>query len=199
MQSIELEDHAWRGPSVRRRLIQTVLPLIFCAVPALAALLIAAALPAQARNFYLERLTPLDLLILALGGSIFVVQMLLGWTALQWRGGNFDERPDRWLSNLAQAAEWFPLLGLIGTVAGILQTFSSIKGPTPPAQIIQLYAPAITATGSGLFMALINILPSWVVLLGRDIIRSLGGDAPPPDAFSDSRIAETPRGETARR
>jgi hypothetical protein len=170
---------------VRRLLIQTVLPLVFCTVPALAAVLIAAALPAQARNFYLERLTPLDGLILGLGGSIFLVQMLLAWTALQWRGGNFNERPDRWLSNLAQAAEWFPLLGLIGTVAGILQTFSSIKGPTPPAQIIQLYAPAITATGSGLFMALINILPSWVVLLGRDIIRSLGGDAPAPDALAD--------------
>jgi hypothetical protein len=163
---------------VRRRLIQTVLPLVFCSVPALAAFLIAAALPGQARNLYLERLTNLDALILGLGCSIFVVQMLLSWTALQWRGHNFDERPDRWLSNLAQAAEWFPLLGLIGTVAGILQTFSSIKGPTPPAQIIQLYAPAITATGSGLFMALINILPSWVVLLGRDIIRSLGGEAP---------------------
>ncbi len=169
---------------MRRRLIQTVLPLVFCAVPALAAALIAAALPAKARNFYLERLTPLDGLILGLGGAIFLVQMLLAWTALQWRGGSFDERPDRWLSNWAQAAEWFPLLGLIGTVAGILQTFSSIKGPTPPAQIIQLYAPAITATGSGLFMALINILPSWVVLLGRDIIRSLGGDAPPPDALA---------------
>lgn len=169
---------------MRRSLIQTVLPLVFCLVPALAAVLIAVSLPAQARNFYLERLTPLDGLILGLGGSIFFVQMILAWTALQWRGGNFDERPDRWLSNLAQAAEWFPLLGLIGTVAGILQTFSAIKGPTPPAQIIQLYAPAITATGSGLFMALINILPSWVVLLGRDIIRSLGGDAPPSDALA---------------
>ncbi|HEY7327280.1 MAG TPA: MotA/TolQ/ExbB proton channel family protein [Gemmataceae bacterium] len=164
---------------MRRRLIQTVLPLVFCLAPALATFLIAAALPRQARNFYLERLTALDGLILGLGGTLFVAQMFLAWTALQWRGSNFDERPDRWLSNLAQAAEWFPLLGLIGTVAGILQTFSSIKGPTPPAQIIQLYAPAITATGSGLFMALINILPSWVVLLGRDIIRSLGGEAPP--------------------
>jgi hypothetical protein len=171
---------------VRRRLIQTVLPFVFCLVPALAAFLIAAALPGQARNFYLERLTMLDGLILGLGCTIFVVQMLLAWTALQWRGRDFDERPDRWLSNLAQAAEWFPLLGLIGTVAGILQTFSSIKGPTPPAQIIQLYAPAITATGSGLFMALINILPSWVVLLGRDIIRSLGGEAPPVDDYAVS-------------
>jgi hypothetical protein len=164
---------------VRRRLIQTVLPLLFCLAPALATFLIVAALPHQARNFYLDRLSPLDGLILGLGSSIFVAQMMLAWTALQWRGRSFDERPDRWLSNLAQAAEWFPLLGLIGTVAGILQTFSSIKGPTAPAQIIQLYAPAITATGSGLFMALINILPSWVVLLGRDIIRSLGGETPP--------------------
>jgi hypothetical protein len=189
---------------VRRLLIQTVLPFVFCAVPALAALLIAASLPAQARNFYLERLTSLDGLILTLGGTIFVVQMLLAWSALRWRGGSFDERPDRWLSNLAQAAEWFPLLGLIGTVAGILQTFSSIKGPTPPAQIIQLYAPAITATGSGLFMALINILPSWVVLLGRDVIRSLGGDSPPPDAldadvYRPTDVTANPKTDVARR
>ncbi len=186
---------------MRRLLIQTVLPLIFCAVPALSAILIAMALPTQARNFYLERLTPLDGLILALGGSIFVVQTLLSWTALRWRGRDFDERPDRWLSNLAQAAEWFPLLGLIGTVAGILQTFSSIKGPTPPAQIIQLYAPAITATGSGLFMALINILPSWVVLLGRDIIRSLGGEAPVSEeySFSNHKDTETQREDHAKR
>jgi hypothetical protein len=169
---------------VRRRLIQTVLPFVFCLVPALSAFLIAAALPGAARHFYLERLTPLDGLILGLGGTIFLAQMLLAWSALQWRGTAFDERPDRWLSNLAQAAEWFPLLGLIGTVAGILQTFSAIKGPTPPATIIQLYAPAITATGSGLFMALINILPSWVVLLGRDIIRSLAGEVPPSDTYS---------------
>ena len=40
---------------------------------------------------------------------------------------------------------------------------------------MRLYAPAITATGSGLLMALINILPSWVVLLGRQLILALGG------------------------
>ena len=47
------------------------------------------------------------------------------------------------------------------------------------AEIIRKYAPAITATGSGLFMALMNILPTWVVGLGRDMIRSLAGGAPP--------------------
>jgi hypothetical protein len=162
---------------VRRLLILNVLPLVFGLVPLLAAGVIAAALPAKAREFYLDHLTPLDGIILGLGAFLFVLQLLLTWRALQWRGTSFDERPDGWLSNLAQAAEWFPLLGLIGTVAGILQTFSSISGPTPPERIILLYAPAITATGSGLFAALINILPSWVVLVGRDLIRTLGGAA----------------------
>jgi hypothetical protein len=166
---------------VRRALIRNVLPLTFCAVPVLAAVVIAAALPADARAFYLERLTALDYLILGLGGILFAVQIVLTWAALRWRGASFDERPDQWLSNLAQAAEWFPLLGLIGTVAAILQTFSGITGPVPPERIIQLYAPAITATGSGLLMALLNILPSWVVLLGRQLIQALGGGEPAHD------------------
>jgi hypothetical protein len=162
---------------VRRTLIQSVLPLNFCLVPLLAAFLIVVAIPPAARTYYQERIadSPMDWLILGLGTVLFVVQMALSWRALQWRATGFDERPDRWLSNLAQAAEWFPLLGLLGTVAGILQTFVSIRGPEPPATIIRLYAPAITATGSGLFMALINILPTWVVLFGRELILTLGG------------------------
>jgi len=179
---------------VRRFLIQTVLPLFFCAVPLAAAALVALALPREARNFYLAHLTALDGIILGLGATLFLVQMLLGWRALHWRGSRFDERPDPWLTNLAQAAEWFPLLGLIGTVAGILQTFSSIHGPTPPDQIINLYAPAITATGSGLFMALINILPSWVVLIGRDLIRALGGELTAAARPAAGPSAYTPAG-----
>ncbi len=190
---------------MRRLLILTVLPLTFCAVPLLAAGVIAAALPAQARTFYLEHLTSLDGIILGLGAVLFVVQILLAWRAMQWRVASFDERPDGWLTNLAQAAEWFPLLGLIGTVAGILQTFSSINGPTPPERIIMLYAPAITATGSGLFMALINILPTWVVLVGRDLIRTLGGDVPEDTGATayPERVPETgpdrPRTDAVRR
>jgi hypothetical protein len=154
-------------------------------IPLLAGCLIAVALPATATDYYLRRVrsSPIDWLILSLGALLFVAQMYLAWRALQWRGTGFDERPDRWLSNLAQAAEWFPLLGLLGTVAGILQTFSSITGQVAPERIIQLYSPAITATGSGLFMALINIMPTWVVLVSRELLLSLGGgeagEAPP--------------------
>jgi hypothetical protein len=170
---------------VRRTLIQRVLPFIFCSIPLLAGCLIAVALPQAAKDYYLRqiRTSAIDWLILGLGAVLFVAQMILAWRALQWRGTGFDERPDRWLSNLAQAAEWFPLLGLLGTVAGILQTFSSITGQVAPERIIQLYSPAITATGSGLFMALINIMPTWVVLVSRELLLSLGGgeagEAPP--------------------
>ena len=165
---------------MRRALIQFVLPLTFCLVPFVAAVLIVVALPHQARDYYLLRVrsSPMDWLILGLGAALFVVQMVLTWWALRWRGTGFDERPDRWLSHLAQAAEWFPLLGLLGTVAGILQTFSQMTGQVDPATVIRLYAPAITATGSGLFMALVNILPSWMVILGRDLILSLAGGEP---------------------
>ena len=160
---------------MRHFLIRVILPLFFCVVPFLAALLIAAALPPQARNFYLTHLVPIDLLILALGTGLFAIQTLCAFQALQWENKGFNERPDRWLTTLAQASEWFPLLGLIGTVAGILQTFAGITGAMEPAEIINRYAPAITATGSGLLMALLNILPGWVVLLGRQLIQALGG------------------------
>ena len=169
--------------------IRLLLPLFFCVIPILA--VVAAAVPPSRVQFY-DRLiehnaegqiigpnreSGMDWLILTLGTILFVSQMLLAWRALQWRGTSFDESGDRWLSNLAQAAEWFPMLGLIGTVAGIMQTFSSMRPGTPPAEIIRLYAPAITATGSGLFMALFNLLPAWIVLLGREVISSLGGAA----------------------
>jgi hypothetical protein len=176
---------------VRSALIRTLLPLVFCAIPPLAAGLIAAALPPAAREFYVDHITHLDELIIGLGLTLFVSQTLLALQALRWRSTGFDERPDGWLSNLAQAAEWFPLLGLIGTVAGILQTFSQVREGTAPGKIIQLYAPAITATGSGLFMALINILPTWIVLVGRDVIRALSGGPRPSD--DDPDVGKTAR------
>jgi hypothetical protein len=167
---------------VRRRLIRSVLPLIFCALPFLAAGAVAAAIEPAALNFYKSHITWMDILILGLGATLFVTQMLLAWLALHWRETSFDERFDGWLSHLAQSAEWFPLLGLLGTVAAILQTFDRVIDFSPP-EIIRSYAPAITATGSGLFMALVNILPTWLVPVGRDLIAALGGSdevASPP-------------------
>ena len=183
---------------MRRALIRTLLPLLFCTLPILAAALIATSLPVDARSFYLHHLktSSLDQLILTFGSVLFLTQLLVAWRALRWRGISFDERFDGWLSNLAQAAEWFPLLGLIGTVAGIMQTFDSFRGKDQVAQaeVIAKYAPAITATCSGLLMALINILPTWVVLVGRDVIRTLGGGSAPPKVVAEPLRAETRQG-----
>jgi hypothetical protein len=171
---------------VRRALIQVVLPVVFVLVPPLVGAVVAVAIPNAAMRDYLTRIhnSPIDWVILGFGAVLFALQTGLSWRALQWQGEGFDERPDRWLSNLAQAAEWFPLMGLLGTVAAILQTFSSITGTVTPQEIISKYAPAITATGSGLFMALVNILPTWVVGVGRDVILALGGGPPSSDATS---------------
>jgi len=165
---------------VRWLIIQVILPFCFCLVPLLAAGLVAVAIPRDAMSFYIGHVSTMDALILGLGSLLFVVQMLLCWRALKWQGSGFNEGPDRWVTNLSQAAEWFPMLGLLGTVGGILQTFSSVHGSVQPHEIIERYAPAMTATGSGLFMALVNILPPWMVLLGRDLILALGGGTTPP-------------------
>jgi len=156
-------------------LISFVLPALFCLVPFAAAGMVAVCIPTDAMNFFLGHISAMDAFILGLGALLFVAQMVFCWRSLRWRGTGFDHGLDRWVNHLAQAAEWFPMLGLIGTVGGILQTFASITGPIQPHQIIERYAPAITATGAGLFMAFVNILPPWVVILGRDIILSLGG------------------------
>ena len=160
---------------MRRLLIRFVLPALFCSLPILATAVVILALPPDALRFFRENIHAMDQLILGLGTTLFVLQMIFCWRALRWTGDGFDEGSDRWITHLAQAAEWFPMLGLLGTVGGILQTFSSISGPVSPQVIITKYAPAVTATGAGLLMAFINILPSWIVITGRDLINNLGG------------------------
>jgi hypothetical protein len=169
---------------VRRLWIHHVLPVVFAAIPVLAAALLFAAVPPDARHHYLDRVrtSPIDWIIIGLGFTLFITQVGLSWKALRWQETDFDLRTDRWLSHLAQGAEWFPLLGLIGTVIAILQTFTSIRPGVTPQDIITAYGPAITATGGGLYMAFINILPVWIVSVGRDLIRSLAGFAPVPPA-----------------
>lgn len=162
---------------MRRFVIRQVLPFLFCLLPLAGAVLILLATPAQALQFYLLclRTSYLDWFILAVGLTFFVLQLLLAFRALRWHERGFDEGGDSVLQRLQQAADWFPLLGLFGTVAGILQTFAAIgmEESVPQREIIRLYAPALTATGSGLLMAFLNIIPLWLVATGRSVILSL--------------------------
>ncbi len=165
---------------MRRFLIRELLPLLLCALPVAGGVLVVAAVPRRALEFYLQSITTsyLDWIILALGGGFFLIQLLLAGRALRWHGPGFDQRPDPWIQRFYQAAEWFPLLGLFGTVAGILQTFGAVgaRGTLQQQEIIHLYAPALTTTASGLLMALLNIVPLWLVAVGRGLILSLSAD-----------------------
>jgi hypothetical protein len=162
---------------VRRLVIRELLPLLFCLVPIAGIVLVVAAVPERALRFYWVSIQEsyLDWIILGLGLAFAVLQLALARRALRWQERSFDSRPEQLLQRLHQAAEWFPLLGLFGTVAGILQTFGEIgaREAVPQQDIIRLYAPALTTTGSGLLMALFNLLPLWLVGVGRGLILAL--------------------------
>jgi hypothetical protein len=162
---------------VRVWLIRQFLPLILTLLPVAGGVVMVFAVPQGARDFYLQYLRDsyLDWVILGLGTLFWVCQ--LWWTrkALQWQSQSFDERYDTWLQGMYQAAEWFPLLGLFGTVTAILQTFGkiSLQEAITQREIVGMYAPALTTTTSGLLMAFLNILPAWLVKQGRRLILSL--------------------------
>ncbi|HZZ82404.1 MAG TPA: MotA/TolQ/ExbB proton channel family protein [Gemmataceae bacterium] len=160
---------------MRTLFIRGILPIVFCIVPFLAAALVVLCIPRVALAFFVDHIGLMEILIIGGGVSLFLVQMAVSWLALVKRGTTSEAAVDRWLTNLAQAAEWFPMLGLIGTVAGILEAFATHTGSAIQPRLI---APAITATGAGLLMALINILPSWIVILGGDMIMLLSGKKP---------------------
>jgi MotA/TolQ/ExbB proton channel family len=162
---------------VRTILIRGILPIVFCFVPFLALALILLCIPRVAISFFAEHFGMMEVLILGGGILLFVAQMLIAWFALVYRGTTSEAALDRWLSHLAQAAEWFPMLGLIGTVAGILEAFATHTGSAIQPKVI---APAITATGAGLLMALVNIFPTYIVILGGDLIMMLSGQKPKP-------------------
>lgn len=162
---------------MRTLFIRGLLPIVFCFVPFLALALILLCIPRVAIEYFAKNFGNMEMLILGGGVLLFLVQMLIAWLALVYRGTPSEAALDRWLSHLAQAAEWFPMLGLIGTVAGILDAFAAHTGSAIQPRAI---APAITATGAGLLMALINIFPSYIVILGGDLIMMLSGRKPKP-------------------
>ena len=149
---------------MRRLQIRTVLPFFFCLVPFLAAAVVLLAIPRAAMKFFLGHVGSMDVLILSIGAVLFAMQMMLCWRALRWQAAGFDEGADRWIMHLAQAAEWFPMLGLLGTVGGILQTFSDSVGNRTVSPQDDHHATTRwrssprSRKAAGLFMAFINIL-----------------------------------------
>src|SRR4051812_1892356 len=88
----------------RSTMIRFVLPLFFCLLPILAAGVVVYSIPEAALSFFTKNISKMDALILGLGMLLFIPQMLLCWRALRWQTTGFDERADRWITHLAQAA-----------------------------------------------------------------------------------------------
>jgi len=133
----------------RRFLAVWCLPLLLAVLPAASSFAVVASLPTAAYDFYLERITRLDQLILALGASLFTMQTLFAWRALTWKKHGFDESPDTWINHLSQAAEWFPLLGLLGTVAGIPRLSAPSAGPFHQSESSSFTDPRSQRRGAG--------------------------------------------------
>ena len=118
-------------------LVRGLLPLIFALGPWVMTFCLLIAIPADAREFYSLHLTRLDWIILGFGAGLFLWQTLALWLGLVTAQGAGDGSDLVWLRQLSMAVEWFPLLGLLGTVISILQTLANLAPGTPVEEVIK--------------------------------------------------------------
>ncbi len=165
-------------------LVRGMLPLLFALGPWVMAFGLLIAIPAEAREFYSLHMTRIDWIILAFGAGLFLWQSLALWLGLVTAQCTGDGSDLAWLRQLSMAVEWFPLLGLLGTVISILQTLANLSPGTPVEEVIKNYSPALTATASGLVAALANLFPLWMGNLGLLLIQPLA-QGPGPDPYGE--------------
>lgn len=112
-------------------------------------------------NSYLEFISGLDWVILSYGGFLALFQLFAIFMRYGSRRVFFVQNLSRIQVSCLQWTELLPVLGLIGTVAAMLNTFSEFSAAhgegVDIAVIIRRFAPAMTTTLSGLFMVVINL------------------------------------------
>jgi len=84
---------------------------------------------------------------------------ILVWKALEFRAGRRDARGLTVVSTIITAE---PMLGILGTVTGIIQTFSQLNGANGTASPMAATAgigEALITTAGGLIASLILLLP----------------------------------------
>lgn len=112
------------------------------------------------------------------------VARILG-EAIEHRGGSMEDAFGRAASEelarygvglpvLDTAVTSAPLLGLLGTVTGMMQAFGAVEGGIDPQVITAGIAEALVATASGLFIAIVCLLPfNWVNTMLEDARREV--------------------------
>lgn len=81
---------------------------------------------------------------------------------------------ERFMATLSTIITAAPMLGILGTVTGIIASFNSVTGPTPdPAQVGAGIGQALLTTAVGLVIAIAVLLPfNWFrTQLGRSLDR----------------------------
>ena len=126
---------------------------------------------------YWHYISPFDWIILSVGTALFLFQLFAVFMRYASNRVLFVQHLGRIQSACLQWTELLPVLGLIGTVMAMLNTFSEFDvSPETGVNIvgiIQRFAPAMTTTLSGLFMVVINLPLNQLLylLIPRDVNR----------------------------
>jgi hypothetical protein len=104
----------------------------------------------------------IDWFILGLGGALIVAHVV--GLLMRWQGKKvfFVQHLDRYRTVCLALTELLPVLGLLGTVLSLMNTFKGFQaapGEAPDlAQTLRTFAPALSATLSGLLMITPNLV-----------------------------------------
>ena len=114
--------------------------------------------------------------------------------ALEAAGGHLAHELSRYLALLGAIGSIAPLLGLLGTVVGMIDIFASQQGGTNPQQLAQGISIALYSTAFGIIVAVPSVL-AYRIFRARidDFLDELEQQAQRlvESLYSDSRLART--------
>lgn len=112
--------------------------------------------------------SPIDWFIYAVGSLLLITQIFFLVMHLKGKGFQFVQYLSKWQQFFLVIAELLPLLGLLGTVFSLMNTFGTFQAMKTGAKIdftlmIQNFAPALSATFSGLFWVIPNLVMNAIL------------------------------------
>ncbi len=118
---------------------------------------------------YWQYLSPFDWVILSYGAILLLFQSAALFMRCFSSSTFFVQNLGRTQSACLQWTELLPVLGLMGTVMAMLNTFAAFDASPEEGvdlvAVIQRFAPAMTTTLSGLFMVALNLPLNQVLFL----------------------------------